>query len=247
MSATKPTPLAAPTRSIAKPKAMSSKLLTMKFMQRSAASSNSRTDTLAVREALVQESAKRDAALLARERNGPTASVDAETRWELSYVKKIDGTGHAAVVDWGYGEVVGDGTAAASESASESGSESESEQGVKSGRMVFGKFRSKTEPVKTADKDADSDSDAADVPRPKNVSLRGLTSISNSGAPAAEMVCHGCQKKGHTQARCPQAKCYACDGKGHMSMDCPRQKTKKRLPMGFNSKEDPKRRRSGGY
>lgn len=114
-------------------------------MQRSAASSTSRTDTLAVREALVQESAKRDAALLARERNGPTASVDAETRWELSFVKKIDGTGHAAVVDWGYGEVVGDGTAAASESASESGSEPEPEQGVKSGRMVFGKFRSKTE------------------------------------------------------------------------------------------------------
>lgn len=120
-------------------------------MQRSAASStSSRTDTLAVREALVQESAKRDAALQARERNGPTASVDAETRWELSYVKKIDGARRAAVVDWGYGEVVGDRDAAASESASESGSESESEsepkqRGVKSGRMVFGKFRSKVE------------------------------------------------------------------------------------------------------
>lgn len=123
----------------------------LQFMQRSAASStSSRTDTLAVREALVQESAKRDAALQARERNGPTASVDAETRWELSYVKKIDGARRAAVVDWSYGEVVGDGDAAASESASESGSESESEsepkqRGVKSGRMVFGKFRSKVE------------------------------------------------------------------------------------------------------
>lgn len=114
-------------------------------MQRSAASStSSRTDTLAVREALVQESAKRDAALQARERSGPSASVDAETRWELSYVKKIDGTGRAAVVDWGYGEVVGgDGSPGA---VSESESEPEPEQqGVKSGRMVFGKFRSKAE------------------------------------------------------------------------------------------------------
>lgn len=116
-----------------------------------------------------------------------------------------------------------------------------------SGLVRLDSLLTRTQPVKTADKDADSDSDAADVPRPKNVSLRGLTSISNSGPPSAEMVCHVCQKKGHTQARCPQAKCYACDGKGHMSMDCPRQKAKKRLPMGFNSKEDPKRRRSGGH
>lgn len=124
-------------------------------MQRSAASSTSRTDTLAVREALVQESAKRDAALQARERSNPSTSVDAETRWELSYVKKIDGTGRAAVVDWGYGEVVGGDRSLAAESGSESESESESEpeqeqqqqqqQGVKSGRMVFGKFRSKAE------------------------------------------------------------------------------------------------------
>lgn len=121
-------------------------------MQRSAASSTtSRTDTLAVREALVQESAKRDAALQARERSNPSTVVDAETRWELSYVKKIDGTGRAAVVGWGYGEVVG-GEAAESGSESESESEPEPEpekqqqqQGGKSGRMVFGKFRSKTE------------------------------------------------------------------------------------------------------
>lgn len=256
-----PSPASSPSSTLTDP------LVSLQFMQRSAASStSSRTDTLAVREALVQESAKRDAALQARERSGPSASVDAETRWELSYVKKIDGAGRAAVVDWGYGEVVGgDGSPGA---VSESESEPEPEQqGVKSGRMVFGKFRSKAEvgcvfvprlsalltnppqPVKATekDKDADSDSDAADTPKVKNVSLRGLTSISNSGAPAPEMVCHGCQKKGHTQARCPQAKCYACDGRGHMSMECPKRKTKKRQPMGFNSKEDTKRRRSGGY
>lgn len=116
-------------------------------MQRSAASStSSRTDTLAVREALVQESAKRDAALQARERSGPSASIDAETRWELSYVKKIDGTGRAAVVDWGYGEVVGGDESSGAVSDSESEPEPEPEQqGVKSGRMVFGKFRSKAE------------------------------------------------------------------------------------------------------
>lgn len=122
-------------------------------MQRSAASSTSRTDTLAVREALVQESAKRDAALQARERSGSTASADAETRWELSYVKKIDGKRRTAVVDWGYGEVVGDDENEAAPSPEpESESEAEQEQdrhhqqqGAKSGRMVFGKFRSKAE------------------------------------------------------------------------------------------------------
>jgi hypothetical protein len=101
-------------------------------MQRSTATS--RTNTLAVREALVQESTKRDAALQTRERSASATSPgDAETRWELSYVTKIDGKRGAEVVDWGYGEVVS------------SQEEEEEEKGVQSGRMVFGKFRSRDE------------------------------------------------------------------------------------------------------
>lgn len=100
-------------------------------MQRSAASS--RTETLAVREALTQENAKRDAALQARERSASTA--DAETRWELSYVKKIDAKAGAGVVDWGYGQLV-----------NSEEEEDEEEQRVGSGgRMVFGGFKSQAE------------------------------------------------------------------------------------------------------
>jgi hypothetical protein len=100
-------------------------------MQRSTATS--RTDTLAVREALVQENAKRDAALQAHERSASAVSPgDAETRWALSYVTKIDGNRGVEVVDWGYGEVV-------------SKEEEEEDEGAKSGRMVFGKFRSRAD------------------------------------------------------------------------------------------------------
>lgn len=148
----KPKPPAT-TRVAAKPKAMSSKLLTMKvrlppsplplitltdsplqFMQRSAASS--RTETLAVREALTQENAKRDAALQARERSASTA--DAETRWELSYVKKIDAKAGAGVVDWGYGQLVN------SEEEDEEDEDEEQRVGG-GGRMVFGGFKSQAE------------------------------------------------------------------------------------------------------
>lgn len=103
-------------------------------MQRSAASSTSRHDTLAVREALSQENAKRDAALQARERSGSAASIgDTETRWELSYVTKLN-TGSAKVVDWGYGELVGSHE-----------EEDRDEEGVEGGRMVFGQFKRKSE------------------------------------------------------------------------------------------------------
>jgi DnaJ-class molecular chaperone len=100
--------------------------------------------------------------------------------------------------------------------------------------------------AKAADEnDSGDESDASDKPQ-RNVSLRGLTSISNSGPPPAAMAmkCRGCGGEGHTQARCPKAKCYACDGEGHMAKDCPRpRKGKKRETMAFSN--DSKRMRSG--
>ncbi|KAI5838167.1 hypothetical protein DFP73DRAFT_566047 [Morchella snyderi] len=232
-------------RAIAKPKGMSSKLLTMKFMQRTAAPT-------AVRAALAQEESKRDAA---REKMiaATTPVGDVETRWELSYVHRAGGGGGAAkVVDWGYSEILADdrrgGQQEDSENSDGEGEEEEEEKEEKggSGRMVFGAYKSKGEAVKAADEnDSGDESDASDKPK-RDVSLRGLTSISNSGPPPSSMAmkCRGCGGEGHTQAMCPKAKCYACDGEGHMAKDCPRpRKGRKRETMAFGS--DSKRRRPG--
>ncbi|KAL7274998.1 hypothetical protein RUND412_002062 [Rhizina undulata] len=229
------TPAAQGARPIAKPKNMSSRLLTMKFMQRAAASSSSSTsstpanqksaapDAEAIKRALAEEKLKLDLALRAREKAAASTDDDAETRWELSYVRSIDGgDSRVRVVDLGYGEM-----------ALEDDVDGEERGNGNRGRMVFGGFKRKGETsifntAATEDPSSDASSDEKPSPKKGLSSLRGLTSISNAGPSQSSMSCRACKNSGHLQAECPQAICYACGEKGHMSMACPSPKKRGR-------------------
>ncbi|KAF8540368.1 hypothetical protein BDD12DRAFT_880625 [Trichophaea hybrida] len=223
-----------PAMAAAKP--MSSRLLTMKFMQRAAAASpRSKTKTVAIQAAKAEETARREAASL---KLRPRASdsdkdKDIETQWELSYVRdtrKKESGFQRVVVSVGFSELQND------ESDSDNEKVEEEEEEKNTGRLVFGNFRKKNldTPTKEEGAGSDDDSDASgseeDTPCRKNVgSLLGLTSISNAGNQAlAGIKCNSCGKMGHKAAACPKSKCYACDGLGHMSNDCPNPRRKRK-------------------
>ncbi|KAI5854213.1 hypothetical protein BZA05DRAFT_443729 [Tricharina praecox] len=202
------------------------------FMQRAAYSSpNNKTATEAIKAATAEEDARREAATLAL-RPKKQSSGDAETRWELSYVRSSQRSAGMKVVNMGFAQLGEDEKEEDDEEEEEVKEEKET-----TGRMVFGNFRKKNfeegTPRKGEDGSDDSDSseeeEEENTPRRKKDPLKGLTGISNAGrAGLATMKCHSCGKNGHKSSDCPKAECYACGGRGHMSNDCPNPKKKRR-------------------
>ncbi|KAG0637198.1 hypothetical protein HOY80DRAFT_1023973 [Tuber brumale] len=220
-------------RPIAKAKPMSSRLLTMNFMQRNASVPGSKSHA-EVQRAIEEENAKREAALLAtRDRSGASTREDAETRWELSIIRKAPQTS-VRVVTVGYGDLVGGGGYGDDEDDDEK-EEEEQEKGT-GGRMKFGKYGVKAEqntPKKpyqeisddssssssSDDSDCDSDSDSSRNRQKKKTKarkmdddkiLKKLHCISNSGPPSTSGPvggggkCFECGKPGHVRAACPE-------------------------------------------
>ncbi|PUU79507.1 hypothetical protein B9Z19DRAFT_1081635 [Tuber borchii] len=208
-------------RPIVKAKPMSSRLLTMNFMQRNASAPGSKSHA-EIQKAVEEENAKREAALLAtRDRSEASTREDAETRWELSFVRKAS-QAPVRVVTVGYGELAG----------GEYGDEEEEEEKEKGtgGRMKFGKYGvddTPKKPVQEISDDSssssdDSDSDSSQNRQTKKIKkkvkkrdddeklLKNLQSISNSGPPSTSGPvggggkCFQCGKPGHVRAACPE-------------------------------------------
>ncbi|KAI5816942.1 hypothetical protein BZA77DRAFT_311391 [Pyronema omphalodes] len=252
----------------AQPKNMSNRLLTMKFMQRAVHSnpSTSKAEASKIAAATAEEAARRTAALHQRPR--PTAGSaaidnDEETEWVLSYVRPVVPE-QKYVDNVGYSEMFASNS---EDSDSDSDSEEEEETGgnatkKEGGRMVFGNFRKKNledEKKKSSKGDGEFDSDeelSSDEegeekerdrkPVIKQVSLRGLTSISNSGNAAAlsQMKCHKCNEKGHKASSCTKdVECFNCGKRGHMAGDCEEKRRGKRKEVEDRRDSMPKRGR----
>ncbi|CUS07603.1 unnamed protein product [Tuber aestivum] len=212
-------------RPVAKARSMSSRLLTMNFMQRNASAPGSKSHA-EVQKAIEAENAKREVALLAtRDRSEASTREDAETRWELSIVRRTPQT-PVRVLTVGYGELADGG-------CSDDGEEEEEKEEGIGGRMKFGKYGAKLEdsPKKpdqdlsddssssTDDSDSDSSKDRRKKKKQKKAKakkmdddkiLKNLHSISNSGPPSTSGPiggggkCFKCGKPGHVRAACPE-------------------------------------------
>ena len=98
-------------------------------MQRNASAPGSKSHA-EIQKAIEEENAKREAALLAtRDRSEASTREDAETRWELSFVRKAP-QAPVRVVTVGDGELAG----------GEYGDDEEEEEKGTGGRMKFGKY-----------------------------------------------------------------------------------------------------------
>jgi hypothetical protein len=196
----------------------------MNFMQRNASVPGSKSHA-EVQRAIEEENAKREAALLAtRDRSGASTREDAETRWELSIIRKAP-QASVRVVTVGYGDLVGEGGYGGDDD------EKEEEKGT-GGRMKFGKYGVKVEDTpKKPDQEIsddsssssssdDSDSDSSTDRQEKKAKarkrdsdekiLKKLHSISGSGPPSTSGPvggggkCFECGKPGHVRAACPE-------------------------------------------
>jgi len=102
-------------------------------MQRNASAPGSKSHA-EVQKAIEEENAKREAALLAtRDRSEASTREDAETRWELSFVRKAP-QASVRVVTVGYGEL------ARGEHSDDDDEEVEKKEKGVGGRMKFGKY-----------------------------------------------------------------------------------------------------------
>lgn len=102
-------------------------------MQRNASAPGSKSHT-EIQKAIEEENAKREAALLAtRDRSEASTREDAETRWELSFVRKAS-QAPVRVVTVGYGELAG------GEYGDDEEEEEEKKEKGTGGRMKFGRY-----------------------------------------------------------------------------------------------------------
>ncbi|CCX10496.1 Protein of unknown function [Pyronema omphalodes CBS 100304] len=249
----------------AQPKNMSNRLLTMKFMQRAVHSNpgTSKAEASKIAAAAAEETARRTAALHQRPRPAAGSAAidnDEETEWVLSYVRPVVPE-QKYVDNVGYSEMFasdGEDCDSDSDQEEEAGGNATKKEG---GRMVFGNFSKKNledDKKKSNKGDGEFDSDeelSSDEeegeererkPVIKQVSLRGLTSISNSGNAAglAQMKCHKCNEKGHKASSCTKdVECYNCGKRGHMAGDCEEKRRGKRKEVEDRRDSMPKRGR----
>jgi len=104
-------------------------------MQRNASAPGSKSHA-EVQKAIEEENAKREAALLAtRDRSEASTREDAETRWELSIVRKAP-RASVRVVTVGYGELAG------GQYSDDDDEKKKKQKGIR-GRMKFGEYGAK--------------------------------------------------------------------------------------------------------